>query len=106
MVIGKVVKKIVSTVKNEAFASRPLLLVQPLTIELKPKGAEVLCVDFMGADMNELVLVMKEGSSVNDLLGTKEAPADAAIIAIIDSIDVDKLNVFDKSNAEVAQAGG
>lgn len=100
MEICKVVKRVVSTIKNEAFANRPLLLVQPLTIDLKNKGAEILCVDFMGSGVGELVLVVKEGSSVNDLLGTKESPADAGIVAIIDSINVDNQNKFEKSNAE------
>jgi ethanolamine utilization protein EutN len=99
MLIGKVVKKIISTVKNKAFSGRPLLLVQPLKIDFSPKGAEVLCIDFMGADIGELVLVLKEGSSVNDLLKTRKAPADAAIVAIIDSIDVDKKKLYEKSNA-------
>ncbi len=97
MEIGRVVKKVVSTVKNQAFEGRPLLLVQPLTMEFKKKGTEVLCVDFMGASSEELVLIMKEGSSVNDLLGTKEAPADAAIIGIVDSVILNDKQIYDKS---------
>jgi ethanolamine utilization protein EutN len=99
VLIGKVVKKIVSTIKNEAFANRPLMLVQPVNLDFTAKGAEVLCVDFMGSGVGELVLVVKEGSSVNDLLNTKQAPADAAIVGIIDSIDVDDNKIFEKSNA-------
>lgn len=99
MEICKVVKKVVATVKNRAYENLPLLLVQPLNLELKSKGSEVLCIDFMGADIGELVLIMKEGSSVNDMLGTEESPADAAIIAIIDSIDADDRKIFEKSQA-------
>jgi microcompartment protein CcmK/EutM len=43
---------------------------------------------------------MKEGSSVNDMLGQNEAPADAAIIGIIDSIDADEKKIFEKSNSD------
>lgn len=99
MEICKVVKKVVATVKNRAYENLPLLLVQPLNLELKSKGSEVLCIDFMGADIGELVLIMKEGSSVNDMLGTEESPADAAIIAIIDSVDADDRKIFEKSQA-------
>ncbi|GAB4275566.1 MAG: hypothetical protein Kow0029_16850 [Candidatus Rifleibacteriota bacterium] len=102
MVVGKVIKKIVSTIKNTAYEGRPLLLVQPLNMQMKEKGAEVLCIDFIGADIGELVMVMKEGSSVNDLLGTKESPADAAIVAIVDSIDIDGKKIFEKYGAEAA----
>lgn len=102
MEIGKVVKQIVSTVKNSAFTGYPLLLVQPLTMNFQDKGSEVLCVDFTGASLNEIVLIMKEGSSVNDMMGLEEAPADAAIIGIVDQIMLDDRKVFDKSSAEAA----
>jgi|LAHU01.1.fsa_nt_gb ethanolamine utilization protein EutN len=102
MVIGKVVKKIVSTVKNEAFASRPLLLVQPLNMKMQSKGSEVLCLDFIGADIGEVVMIMKEGSSVNDMLGTDEAPADAAIVGVVDHITIDDKRIFEKSTFEIA----
>lgn len=97
MVIGKVVKQIVATVKNDAFAARPLLLVQPLDMKMQAKGSEVLCIDFIGADLNEIVMIMKEGSSVNDMLGLKEAPADAAIVGIVDQITIDDKRIFEKS---------
>lgn len=99
MEIGRVVKKIVSTVKNESFNGYPLLLVQPLTMKFEKKGSEVLCVDFMGASSDDLVMIMKEGSSVNDMMGFSEAPADAAIIAIVDQIDLDERNIYQKSSA-------
>ena len=106
MVIAKVIKKVVSTVKNKSFDNKPLLLVQPVDLKLKAKGEELLTIDLMGADIDELVLVVKEGSSVNDLLGTKKAPADAAIIGIIDTIDLKNKIIFEKSSFESAQAGG
>lgn len=102
MEIGKVVKQVVSTVKNGAFEGYPLLLVQPLTMKFQNKGSEVLCIDFMGAALDEIVMIMKEGSSVNDMMGLEEAPADAAIIGIVDHIMLDDRKVFDKSSAEAA----
>ena len=100
MIIGKVVKRIISTVKNEAFNGRPLLLVQPMTMNMEKTGNEVLCIDFMGADVDELVMFMKEGSGVNQLLGVSKAPADAAIVGIVDSITLEDRKVFEKSSAE------
>lgn len=102
MEIAKVVKKVVATVKNEAFTGYPLLLVQPLTMKFASKGSEVLCIDFIGADLGEIVMIMKEGSSVNDLMGLAEAPADAAIIGIVDHIVLDDRKIFEKSRAEAA----
>jgi ethanolamine utilization protein EutN len=102
MEICKVVKQVVSTVKNDAFIGYPLLLVQPLNMKLENKGSEVLCLDFMGASLGELVLIMKEGSSVNDMMGLAEAPADAAIIGIVDHITLEDQRIFEKSRAEAA----
>lgn len=99
MEIGRVVKKVVATVKNKSFEGRPLLLVQPLTMNFEKKGSEVLCIDFMGASSDELVMIMKEGSSVNDMMGFSEAPADAAIIGIVDQIIIDNNSIYQKSSA-------
>ena len=96
MQIAKVVKRVVSTIKNRAFEGSPLLLVQPLDIALQNKGAEVLAIDFMGVGLGELVLLMKEGSSVQQMLGNKDAPADAAIVGVIDTIECDDRTVFQK----------
>ncbi|MBF0502625.1 MAG: EutN/CcmL family microcompartment protein [Candidatus Riflebacteria bacterium] len=97
MNIGRVVKKVVSTVKHRAFDGRPLLLIQPLEAsDLAPRGSEVLCIDFIGADIDEIVLIMKEGSSVQQMLGNKEAPADAAVIGIVDTVTLRDTIVFEK----------
>lgn len=97
MNLGRVVRKVVSTVKHRSFEKRALLLVQPLTIAFKPKGNEVLAIDFVGADLGEIVLLMKEGSSVQQMLNDKEAPADAAIIGVVDTVTVDDRVIFEKS---------
>ncbi|NLI75264.1 MAG: EutN/CcmL family microcompartment protein [Candidatus Riflebacteria bacterium] len=106
MNIGRVVRKIVSTIKHRSFDARPLLLVQPLDMSLKPKGTEVLCIDFLGADLGEVVLIMKEGSSVQQMLGDKQAPADAAIVGIVDTVRLHDRTIFDKSAPEATGAGG
>ncbi|RCK81486.1 MAG: hypothetical protein OZSIB_0620 [Candidatus Ozemobacter sibiricus] len=106
MNLGRVVRKVVATFKHRAFDGRPLLLVQPVDLALQPKGPEVLAIDFMGADLDEVVLLMKEGSSVQQLLGDKEAPADAAIVGIVDSVCLEGRTIFDKSAPATAGAGG
>ncbi|OIP27646.1 hypothetical protein AUK22_05295 [bacterium CG2_30_54_10] len=106
MNLGKVVRKVVSTIKNNAFHARPLLLVQPLDIHFQPSGTSVLCIDFMGSDLGEIVLMMKEGSSVQQMLNNKQAPADAAIVGIVDSVDFKGKTIFCKSAPADAGAGG
>jgi ethanolamine utilization protein EutN len=65
-----------------------LLLVQPLALDDRPRGPTLLAVDSVGAGVHEKVLVVIEGRAAGEALGRKAAPVDAAIIGIIDSVDV------------------
>ena len=88
MQIARVVGNVVATHKHRKFEGAKLLLVQPVTLDDRPKGPALLAVDSVGAGVHEKVLVVIEGRAANDALGTKGAPMDAAIIGIIDAVDV------------------
>ncbi|MGE3404063.1 MAG: EutN/CcmL family microcompartment protein [Vicinamibacterales bacterium] len=79
---------VVATQKHRKFEGAKLLLVQPVTLDDKPRGATLLAVDSVGAGIHEKVLVVIEGRAAGDALGRKAAPVDAAIVGIIDSVDV------------------
>jgi ethanolamine utilization protein EutN len=88
VVIARVVGTVVSTQKHPKFEGAKLLLVQPVTLDDQPRGAALLAVDSVGAGVHEKVLVVIEGRAAGDALGRKGAPVDAAIIGIIDAVDV------------------
>jgi microcompartment protein CcmK/EutM len=88
MQIARVVGNVIATQKHRKFEGAKLLLVQPVTLDDTPRGPALLAVDSVGAGVHEKVLVVIEGRAANDALGTKGAPVDAAIIGIIDSVDV------------------
>ena len=88
MQIARVIGTVVSTQKHRKFEGAKLLLVQPLNIDDTPRGAAVLAIDGVGAGVNEKVLVVMEGRAAGEALGKKAAPVDAAIIGIIDHVDV------------------
>ena len=44
--------------------------------------------DSVGAGVSERVLVVLEGRAAGEALGRKGAPVDAAIIGIVDAVDV------------------
>ena len=50
----------------------------------------LLAVDGVGAGVNETVLVVVEGRAAGEILGRKIAPVDAAIVGIVDRIDLDE----------------
>jgi microcompartment protein CcmK/EutM len=88
MQIARVVGTVVATHKHRTFEGAKLLLVQPVSLDDQPRGAALLAVDSVGAGVHEKVLVVIEGRAAGEALGQKAAPVDAAIVGIIDSVDV------------------
>lgn len=88
MQLARVVGTVVSTQKHGAFQGAKLLLVQPVAIDDSPRGVPLLAVDSVGAGVHEMVLVVIEGRAAGEAVGRKGAPVDAAIIGIVDAVDV------------------
>ncbi|MGE3343165.1 MAG: EutN/CcmL family microcompartment protein [Vicinamibacterales bacterium] len=88
MQIGRVVGTVVATQKHRKIEAAKLLLVQPLTLDDRPRGTTVLAIDSVGAGVGDKVLLVIEGKAAQDALGRKAAPVDAAIIGIVDAVDV------------------
>ena len=89
MLIGRVVGQLVSTQKDHNFFGTKLMLVQPLDAGGQPRGNPVLAVDCVGAGVGEPVLLVVDGRAAQDAIRRKPAPVDAAIIGIVDAIDLE-----------------
>ena len=89
MQIARVVGTVVATQKHAKFTGAKLLLVQPLGLDDKPRGTPLLAVDSVGAGVHEKVLVVLEGRAAGQALNRKAAPVDAAIVGIIDHVEID-----------------
>ncbi len=90
MQIARVIGTVVSTQKHPKFEGAKLLLVQPLNLDESARGNALLAVDGVGAGVHEKVLIVVEGRAAGEAIGRKGAPVDAAIIGIIDSVDIDE----------------
>ena len=88
MQLARVIGTVVATQKHPKFEGAKLLLVQPLTPEGDPRGTALLVVDALGAGVHEKVLVGMEGRAAGEALGRKLAPVDAAVVGIVDTVDV------------------
>jgi len=88
MQIGRVIGTVVSTQKHHKLDGAKLLLVQPLALDGQPRGVAVLTIDSVGAGIGERVLVVIEGKAAGAALRRKAAPVDAAIIGIVDHVDL------------------
>jgi ethanolamine utilization protein EutN len=87
--IARVIGTVVATQKHPNFEGAKLLLVQPLNLDDTPRGVALLAVDGVGAGVHEKVLIVLEGRAAGEALGRKAAPVDAAIVGIIDDVDID-----------------
>ena len=95
MIMGKVVGTVVSTHKDEGMRGFKLLVVQSLDINMKLTGSYLIATDAVGAGLDEVVIVV-QGSSARLTDQTKNRPVDAAIICIVDSVDVQGKLTYEK----------
>jgi len=91
MFLAKVIGNVVATQKNDKFQGMKLLLIQPYINKdraLVQSGSSVVAVDSVGAGVGECVL-FTQGSSARLTPTTKEAPVDAVIVGIVDTVEVE-----------------
>jgi ethanolamine utilization protein EutN len=88
MKLGKVAGTVVATRKDPRLSGLKLLVVATLTPEKAPDGGYEVAVDTVGAGFRETVLLCT-GSSARMTEKTKDAPVDASIVGIVDSVDLD-----------------
>ncbi len=95
MTIGKVVGTIVASQKDDKLTGTKLLIVKQVELDGSETGAFVVAIDAVGAGEGEIVLYAS-GSSARQTSLTKDRPADAVIMAIVDSIEVGGKLLYDK----------
>jgi microcompartment protein CcmK/EutM len=87
MFLGRVVGRLWATVKNENLTGQRLLIVQPVTPELKDKGRRLVCTDATGAGAGELIYWVRAREASYALL-PDEVATDATIVGIVDHVHV------------------
>lgn len=87
MLLARIVGTVVATRKDERLVSSKFLVVRPVDPAGKPEGNYLVAVDTVDAGVGETVLVVS-GSSARMAAGLKDMPVDAAIVGVIDRIDV------------------
>jgi len=81
MYLGKVIGRVVATVKNDALVGKKLLLVRRL-----PNGPAIVAVDAVGAGAGETVYVCR-GREAAFAFKSEEVPTEATVVAIVDAIE-------------------
>jgi microcompartment protein CcmK/EutM len=87
MILGRVVGTVVATRKDERLVGTKLLLVRTTDPQGNNEAGYMVAVDTVDAGVSERVLVVT-GSSARMAAGLKDTPVDAAIVGVIDTVDV------------------
>ena len=87
MILAKVVGTVVATRKDPRLVSSKLLIARSMDPRGKPEGNYVVAIDTVDAGFGETVLIVS-GSSARMAAGMKDCPVDAAIVGIVDEIEV------------------
>ena len=87
MLLGKVVGNVVSTVKTPSHEGYKLLLVRPEKSDGELTERSIIALDLVKAGVGDRVLLLREGSSVRDLVGLEKAPVHAAVVGIVDEVE-------------------
>ena len=99
MFLARITGSLVATQKAASMVGQKLLIVEPMRVDekdgnqLKPTGRTFVVVDTVGAGEGEMVLIV-QGSSARYMPETKTLPIDAAIIGIVDQVQIGSSTVF------------
>ena len=95
MNLARVVGTVVATQKEPSMVGATFLVLERLAHDLQSVGEFVVAVDAVGAGENEVVLYAS-GSSARQTEVTRDRPADAVVMAIVDSFSIGDRTVFRK----------
>ena len=87
MYLGKVIGTVVSTIKVPSLTGSKFLIVEKINQDLTAKKQTEVAVDTVGAGDGETVIVVG-GSSARMAGGDKTLPVDAAMVGIVDTVEV------------------
>lgn len=87
MLLARIVGTVVATRKDERLVSNKLLIARPIDPAGKPEGNYLVAVDTVDAGYGETVLIVS-GSSARMAAGLKDCPVDAAIVGIVDAVEI------------------
>ena len=87
MILAKIVGTVVATRKDPRLVSNKLMVARAIDPRGQPDGHYLVAVDTVDAGVGETVLIVS-GSSARMAAGLKECPVDAAIVGIVDTVDL------------------
>jgi ethanolamine utilization protein EutN len=87
LILARVVGTVVATRKDERLLGAKLLVVRQVDPKGKDEAAYMVAVDTVDAGFLDKVLIVT-GSSARMASGLKDCPVDAAVVGVVDSVEV------------------
>ncbi len=89
MILARIVGTVVATRKDDRLHGRKLLIARMIGVDGQDEKGHIVAVDTVGAGYQETVLIV-QGSSARMAFECKECPIDAAVVGIVDTVEVEK----------------
>jgi ethanolamine utilization protein EutN len=87
VILGRVIGKVVATMKNASLEGQRLLIVQPVDRHGRDKGKAIVALDSVGAGAGETVYWCR-GKEASFPFLPIEVPTEATIVGIVDSVTI------------------
>jgi microcompartment protein CcmK/EutM len=87
MILARIVGTVVATRKDDRLVSSKLLVARPIDPHGTAEGSYLVAVDTVDAGFGETVLIVS-GSSARMASGLKDCPVDAAVVGIVDTVQI------------------
>ena len=89
MIIARVIGNIWATRKDEKLNGLKFMVVKPLKEDMSEEAGSLVAADNAGAGVGDVVLITT-GSSARLSLSKENIPADAVIVGIVDTVELDQ----------------
>lgn len=98
MQLAEVIGTVVASQKEPRLQGVKFLVLRNVSVDMKPLGTYSIAVDTVGAGKGDVVLHVA-GSSARMTETTQDRPVDACIMAIVDIVEVEGRNTYEKARA-------
>jgi len=87
MILGSIIGSLDSTINHPFYTGKKLLVVEKHDSEGGPSGSYLIAVDHgVDAGVGDTVLVIDEGNSARQIVGSSSAPIRSIIVGIVDEV--------------------
>jgi microcompartment protein CcmK/EutM len=89
MILAKVIGQVIATQKEPSHEGKKILLIQALNLQNELTGEPFVALDAVDAGIGDRVLAIQEGFSAMTAVGHTDAPIDAAVIGVVDMVEME-----------------